>query len=423
MFTRFPSRRMFLRSAGVALALPLLEWSRTGSAGQAAGASPHRMVAMNFALGLHGPNLFPAEAGRNYAMTPYLEALGRNHRDQLTIISGLSHPEVTLGHASDSTFLTAARHPGAPSFRNSISLDQLLVERLNPNTRFASLTLGTRSGTISFTRAGVLIPCETRPSTLFTRMFVNGSPAQVAAQVRRLEDGQSVMDAVLTPARQLQSEVSAHDREKLDQYFSAVRDVEKRLTSNQEWARRPRPVVSYPAPRDVANPNDDLTRLKLMLDLTHLALQTDSTRFVSLYIGGSNAVQPIDGVSIEYHSLSHHGQDPEKLAQLRIIQTKQLEAIGEFLGKLRQSREGDHHLLDRTAVMFGSAMGNASSHNCKNLPILLAGGGFRHGQHLVFDRENNTPLGRLYVSMLQRLAVETDQFVSGRGTLPGLEMA
>jgi hypothetical protein len=160
-----------------------------------------------------------------------------------------------------------------------------------------------------------------------------------------------------------------------------------------------------------------------MLDLTHLALQTDSTRFVSLYIGGSNAVQPIDGVSIEYHSLSHHGQDPEKLAQLRIIQTKQLEAIGEFLGKLRQSREGDQNLLDRTAVLFGSAMGNASSHNCKNLPIILAGGGFRHGQHLAFDRENNTPLGRLYVSMLQRLAVETDQFVSGRGTLPGLAMA
>ena len=231
------------------------------------------------------------------------------------------------------------------------------------------------------------------------------------------------MDAVLAPARDLQKEVSTHDREKLDQYFSAVRDVEKRLTSNQEWARRPRPVVTYAPPRDVANPNDDLTRLKLMLDLTHLALQTDSTRFIALYIGGSNAVQPIDGVSIEYHSLSHHGQDPEKLAQLRIIQTKQLEAVGKFLGKLRQSREGDQNLLDRTAVLFGSAMGNASSHNCKNLPIILAGGGFRHGQHLVFDRENNTPLGRLYVSMLQRLAVETDQFVSGRGTLPGLAMA
>ena len=417
------SRRTFLRSAGVSLALPLLEWTGLGSAVVGPAAPPRRMVAMNFALGLHGPNVFPATAGRGYTMIPYLEALGRGFRDQLTVISGLSHPEVTLGHASDSSFLTAARHPGAPTFRNSISLDQLLVDRLRPNTRFPSLSLGTRSGTISFTRSGVLIPVETRPATLFTRMFVNGSPAEVAAQVRRLEDGQSVMDAVRAPARQLQSELSGPDRERFDQYFSAVRDVEQRLVSNQEWARRPRPTVNYPAPRNVTDPNDDVTRLRLLLDLIHLAIQTDSTRFITLYVGGSNAVQPIPGVSIEYHSLSHHGQDPEKLTQLRIIQTRQMEAVGNFLGKLRDSREGEATLLDRTSVLFGSAMGNASSHNCKNLPIILAGGGFRHGQHLAFDRENNTPLGRLYVSMLQRLGLEVDQFVSGRGTLPGLEMA
>lgn len=294
---------------------------------------------------------------------------------------------------------------------------------MQPATRFPSLTLGTRAGTISFTRSGVLIPPEARPSALFARMFVNGTPAQVAAQVRRLEDGQSVMDAVLGPARQLQSRLSAPDRERLDQYFSAVRDVEQRLVSSQEWARRPKPVVNYPAPRDVADPNDDLTRLQLMLDLVHLALQTDTTRFIALYISGSNAVQPIEGVSIEYHSLLHHGQDPEKLSQLSIIQTRQLQAIGSFLGKLHAAQEGDATLLDRTAVLFGSAMGNASSHNCKNLPILLAGGGFRHGQHLVFDRENNTPLGRLYVSLLQRYGLEIEQFVSGRSTLPGLEVA
>ncbi len=166
-----------------------------------------------------------------------------------------------------------------------------------------------------------------------------------------------------------------------------------------------------------------MTRLKLLLDLVYLALQTDSTRIITLYVGGSNAVQPIPGVSIEYHSLSHHGQDPEKLSQLRIIQSQQMAAVGAFLAKLRDAREGAATLLDRTSVLFGSAMGNASSHNCKNLPIVLAGGGFRHGQHLEFDRENNTPLARLYVSILQRLGVEVEQFASGRGTLSGLEMA
>jgi hypothetical protein len=267
-----------------------------------------------------------------------------------------------------------------------------MVEKLKPDTRFPYLTLGSRNGTISFSRSGVLIPLETKPSAVFAKMFVNGSAAQVAEQVRRLEDGQSVMDTVLGPAKRLQAKVSESDKERLDQYFSSVRDVEQRLVSGQEWAKKPKPKVAYAPPKDVADPNDDLTRLKLMLDLIHLAFQTDTTRFVTLYVSGSNSVQPIDGVSIEYHSLSHHGQDPEKLSQLKIVQTRQMASVGEFLGKLHTTKEGEQTLLERTAVLCGSAMGNASSHNCKNLPILLAGGGFKHGQHIAFDHENNTPL-------------------------------
>ena len=376
---------------------------------------------MNFALGIHGPNFFPEQAGLDYKPSPYLEALGADLRDRMTIVSGTSHPDVTLGHASDSTFLTAARFPGAPTFRNSISLDQFAVEKLRPDTRFASLALGTRSGTISFSRSGVLIPPETKPSVVFSKMFINGTKSQVAAQVRRLEDGRSVLDAVLTPAKQLQARVSAPDRERLDQYFSAVRELEQRLVGNQEWAVKPKPKVDYAPPKDVADPNDDITRLELMLDLIGLAFQTDTTRFVTLYVGGSNSVQPIPGVSIEYHSLSHHGQDPEKLEQLKIIQTRQMAAVGKLLGKLQHTPDGSGRLLDNTAVLFGSAMGNASSHNCKNLPIVLAGGGFRHGRHLAFDQVENAPLCRLYVSMLQWLGVETDQFGSGKGTLPNLE--
>jgi hypothetical protein len=329
---------------------------------------------------------------------------------------------VTLGHASDNTFLTSARNPGGPSFRNTVSLDQYLIEKLRPDTRFASLVLATRSGSLSFTKSGVRIPADNRPSNLFAKLFVNGSASQVAAQVRRLEEGRSVMDTVLGPAKRLQGQVSAPDRERLEQYFSAVRDVEQRLAGNREWARKPKPKVNYAPPKDVTNPNDDLTRLSLMLDLAYLALQTDSTRFVTLFVDGSNAVQPIPGVSLEYHSLSHHGQDEEKLGQLKIIQTKQMTSVGEFLGKMRKTKEGDQTLLDRTMVMAGSAMGNASSHNCQNLPILLAGGGFKHGQHIAFDQKNNTPLCRLYVSMLQRIGVEVDRFGSGKGTLPGLEM-
>ncbi|MBI3878919.1 MAG: DUF1552 domain-containing protein [Verrucomicrobia bacterium] len=415
------SRRTFLQAVGVNLALPLLE--STGLRGAPAGLAnaPRRLVAMNFALGLHGPNFFPEQAGAGYAPSPYLAALGKELRDRLTVISGTSHPDVTLGHASDSTFLTAARFPGAPTFRNSISLDQYLVEKLKPDTRFPSMSFGTRGGTISFSRSGVVVPPDTRPSAIFTKMFVNGTKSEVSAQVRRLEDGRSVLDAVLSPAKQLQARVSAPDRERLDQYFSAVRDLEQRMVGNQEWATKPKPVVAYKAPKDVSDPNDDLARLKLMMDLIYLAVQTDSTRFLTLYVGGSNAVQPIPGVNIEYHSLSHHGQDPEKLSQLKIIQTRQMEAVGGLLKKLNETKEGGHSLLDHTSLLFGSAMGNASSHNCKNLPIVLAGGRFKHGQHLAFSKDENTPLCRVYVSMLQSLGVETDQFATGKGTLPGLE--
>jgi hypothetical protein len=414
------SRRAFLKAAGVTMALPLLE---SFGVRAATAAPPRRMVAMCFALGLHAPNLIPTKAGRDFATTPYLESLGKEMRERMTVCSGLSHPEVTIGHASDWSFLTAAPHPGAPTFRNSISLDQLMVERLNPNTRFPSLVLGTRQGSLSVSRSGVQIPSEVRPSNVFKKLFINGSAAQVDAQVRQLEDGQSVMDAVLGPAKRLQSRVSAPDRERLDQYFSAVREVEQRLNSGKEWARKPKPKVEAKPPKDITDPRDDLGRLQLMLDLTHLAFQTDSTRFVTLYVGGSNAVQPIQGVSMEYHSLSHHGQDPEKLSQLKIIQSKQLEAVGGMLEKLQGLKEGDQTLLDRTTVLLGSAMGNASAHNCKNLPIVLIGGGFKHGQHLAFDSNNNTPLGRLYVSMLQRMGIDTERFVSGKGTLPGLELA
>ena len=145
------------------------------------------MVAICFALGLHGPNVIPEQAGTDYAITPYLAALGEERRSQLTVISGTSHPDVTLGHASDAVFLTSARFPGSATFRNSISLDQLIVEKLQPDTRFPSLVLSTRGGSLSVTRSGVQIPSDVRPSALFTKLFINGSPAQVAEQVRRLE--------------------------------------------------------------------------------------------------------------------------------------------------------------------------------------------------------------------------------------------
>lgn len=381
------------------------------------------MVAVCLAYGLHAPYLFPVKAGRDFEATPYLEALGKELAGRFTVISGTSHPEVTLGHESDACFLSAARNPGGSSFRNSISLDQFMVEKLKPETRFPCLALCTRSGSISYTRSGVQIPAESRPSNLFAKLFVNGNASQIDEQIRRLEDGRSIMDTVIVPAKRLQAQAGVADRQRLDQYFTAVRDVELRLASGQEWIKQTKPKVDYAPPKDVADPSDDLTRLKLMLDLVALAFQTDSTRFVTLYVSGSSHVQPIPQISIGFHGLSHHGQDPDKLTQLKIVQTQQVQSVGQFLEKLRAMSEGSETVFDRTTALIGAAMGNASSHNCKNLPIIVAGGGFKHGQHIAFDPVDNMPLCRLYVSMLQRFGIEEDQFATGKGSLPGLEPA
>ena len=379
------------------------------------------MVCICTPLGLHAPNLFPQTPGKDYELTPYLEIL-KEHRDDFTLISGLSHPEVESGHDSIFSFLTAAPHPERRAgFRNTISLDQLAAEHIGAETRFPSLVLSAEGFSLSWTRSGALVPSDTSPSRVFARLFLEGRPDEVEAQIRRLRDGQSILDQVGEQARRMQSGVGSGDKEKLDEYFSSVRELEQRLHRAEEWAKKPKPKVEAQQPQDIANPADLLGRTRLMFDLTHLALATDSTRLVTIMLLGTSSVPPIPGVNDGHHNLSHHGQDPEKLKQLAIVEIEKLKILAELLAKLKQSQEGDARLLDHTTVFFSSNLGNASSHSCKNLPVLLAGGGFKHGQYIAFDPASPPPLSNLFVTMLQRLGIETDQFASSTGTLSGLE--
>jgi hypothetical protein len=414
------SRRTFLCGSGVALALPMLDAMRRAFAGDRPAAPQRRMVAVCTSLGMHAPLLFPERSGRDYALTPYLRLL-ESFRNDLTVFSGLSHPGVDGAHAAEACFLTAAPHPNRPTFQNSISLDQFAAERMRIQTRFRTLTLTTGNQSLSWTRNGVRIPADERPSEVFARLFLDGTPEQVRGQVRRLRDGQSVMDTVRADARQLEGDLGQGDRAKLDEYFTSVRELEQRLVSGEEWARRPKPRVSAAPPRDIASRADTIGRVRLMYDLIHLAVQTDSTRLITLFVNGNGLVPPIAGVSDNWHNLSHHGRDPEKIAQLRLIETEQLIALRGLLAKLKETREEGETLLDRTMVLFGSNLGNASSHDTRNLPVLLAGGGFRHGAHLKFDPANNAPLCNVYVSMLQRLGLEVGSFASSTGTIRGLE--
>ena len=417
------TRRNLLRAAGVTLALPLLDYFQPRlRAGEAEPNPPRRMVCICTPLSVHPEYFFPEKAGRDYELTPYLEVL-KDFRKDFSVISGLSHPDVGSSHDSIFSFLTAAPHPEIRAgFRNNISLDQFAAEHIGDRTRFASLSLSAEGFGLSWTRSGALVPPDLYPANLFARLFLEGRPDEVQAQKQRLRDGRSILDTVRDRAQKLQADIGARDREKLDEYFTSVRELERRMANAEEWSKKPKPQVDAPQPQNNMNPADLIGKTRLMFDMIHLALQTDSTRLISMLLLGTSLVPPIRGVSLGHHDLSHHGQDPQKIEQLKTVELEKMQTVRELLEKLKNTQEQGESLLDRTMVFFSSNLGNASNHSTKNLPILFAGGGFKHNQHLAFDPDNPPPLSNLFVSMLQRLGIEADRFGSSTGTLTGLEV-
>jgi hypothetical protein len=418
-----PSRRLFLRAAGVSLALPWLEALAPRPARGAAAKPPRRLVCICTPLGLHPPYFFPRKAGKDYPLSPYLEVL-KDFRNDFTVISGLSHPDVGPSHDSLFSFLTAAPHPELRAgFRNTISLDQFAAEHIGDRTRFGCLPLSCEGFSLSWTRSGAIVPSNSWPSSVFAQLFLDGRPEEVQAQARRLRDGQSILDAVRGKAGKLKSGLGAGDRDKLDEYFTSVRELERRLATAEKWSKVPKPKVKVKPPQNVNNPTDLVGKCRVWFDLVHLALQTDSTRLVTLLLLGTSGVPPVQGVSLGHHDLSHHGKDPSKIAQLKKIEVAKLIVLRDFLKKLKDTKEEGENLLDRTMVFFSSNLGDASTHGTRNLPILLAGGGLKHGQHLAFDPGKPPPLSNLYVTMLQRLGIEVDRFGSSTSTLTGLQMS
>lgn len=423
------ARRSFLRAAGTAIALPLLESMTPAFARAAAPDVPRRFLGICNNLGLLPEHFFPKNGGRDYETSLYLKTIER-HRDQFTVFSGVSHPDVDGGHPADICFLTAAPHPSSGGFRNTISLDQFFAERIGVRTRFPSLTLGVNTSgglrSLSWTGSGVPIPCEERPSVVFRRMFTQGTPAEVKAQVKKLELGQSILDAVSGQAKDLKTTLPARDRARVDQYFDSVRDLEQRLAASKEWEFKPKPKAPGPMPTDVKTPAEYMEKTRLMYDIARLAFESDSTRCVTLMLDSvSSPVLNIEGETITegYHNLSHHGKSPAKLAQLKAIDEWHMKLLGGLFDGLKATTEDGAPLLDRTMVLYGSNLGNASTHVTTNMPVLLAGGGFRHAGHLAFDRDRNYPLPNLFVSMAQQMGLEVDQFASSTGTMRGLEIA
>lgn len=412
------SRRQFLRAVGVSLALPWLDAFGPKLARASAAGPPRRMICICAPLGFYPGNFFPQDTGPHYQLSPYLEVLSE-FRDDFTVISGLAG--ISGGHQAIAGFLTGVPGAGQPGIRNSISVDQFAAEHIGAMTRFSSLALTGEALGLSFTRTGARVPAHNSPSRLFAEMFLEGQANEVEAQLMRLDEGRSILDDVRDQARSLRSQLDSGDRDRLDEYLTSIRELEERLIIDQKWCKTPKPKVNAPPPKDISNRSDLIGRTRLLFDLAHLAIQNDSTRLITIMLAGATSAPPISGVTQGHHDLSHHGKDPGKLAQLQLIEIECMKVLHELVAKLKQSQEEGESLLDRTMVYLSSNLGDASSHSTRNLPVILAGGGFRHGQHLAFDPQSPPPLCNLYVSILQRLGIEVDKFSTGTGTLNGLE--
>jgi hypothetical protein len=419
------NRRTFLRAAGVCIGLPLLDAMLPvglRAEQKAAAMRPKRLVLIGNPLGLYAPYFFPEKAGKDYEPSRYLKSL-QEHKQDFTVFSGMSHRGYPATHDTQYALLT-----GAPServrfgdVRNTISLDQEVAARIGDTTRFPFLSLGGGlnlvGGALSWDSHGVMVPSEGRATQVFKQMFIDGTAEEVAREVQKIQTGQSILDGVREQARSLANSLGPADRGRLDLLLTSIREAEQRLQRDQTWVQKPKPKVQAKPPAD-DHMSDlrTLDRERQWYDLVHLALQTDSTRVIALFLWSYGRVD-IEGVSIGHHDATHHGQDEAKIKQLGIIEEAEVKLLGDFLGQMKRTNESGVSLLEQTVVFYGSNMGNGSAHTCDNLPVFLAGGGFKHAGHVAFDRKDNKPLSNLFVRMMQQMGIAAERFGSSTGAL------
>ena len=417
-------RRFILNSLGASLALPALPSLLASAVGgnsavqtaKGAGAGARRFVAVGNLLGYQVKQLFPETTGPAYEQTTLLKPLW-DVRKQLTVYRGLDHG-IKGGHFAVHSFLSgvlnseAQNRPGG-----NVTIDQFIADEIGFQTRFPSLTVGSEGGIhggcqIAWTKSGVRVPPITGPAELFDRLFVSDSRERQDSRNQENRLQASILDTVLDDANRLSKRVNREDKEKLDEYFTSIRDVEKRLELRQRWSSLPKPQPPFERPENKNKVQD----LPMLYELIALALQTDSTRIATLEIGGDFLPQDL-GIDKSYHGLSHHGNDEAAIKHLITLETYQIEQFGKFVARLAKMEDGERTLLDSTAVLFGSGIGDANSHKNSDLPILLAGGGYRHGEFrkVPSSGPNKVPLCNLFVDIAQRMGVETHSFGTSTG--------
>lgn len=442
MAIRRISRRTLLRGAGATLGLPVLDLMLPKAglrADSATLAAPVRLAWIFFPNGTNPQNWEPKTEGPNWELTPSLEPLSE-HKQDFSVLSGLAQVNArSLGdgpgdHArSAAAFLTGA-HPlktSGADMRVGKSADQFAAEHYGRATRLASIELGTESNrsagscdsgyacaysdNIAWRTATQPLAKEINPRLAFQRLFGNG--AQTASGEKKdLLYQRSILDAVAEDAAQLRTRLGRRDQQKLDEYFSSVRDVEQRIDRMQE----PLPYdISAQMPAD-REPTDAEEHIRLMFDLIALAFKTDTTRISTFMLGneGSGKRYPMIGVNEGHHQLSHHQNDPDKVAKIAAIDKFFASQFAYFLKKLKETNEGEGNLLDNSLIVYGGAIRDGNRHDHHDLPILLAGRGggqFSPGTHRRYPTE--TPLNNLFITMLQTVGVDIDEFGDSTGAL------
>jgi hypothetical protein len=442
------SRRTILRGVGAAMALPLLDSMVPAlSAFAKTPAAPvKRFGAVYVPNGMAMQYWTPAAEGSAYEFTQILKPL-EPFRNQLLVLSGLNSkpeaqaPNLPQGvHSRASTrFLTdiQPKPTEGSDLVAGISMDQIAAKQLGQYTQLSSLEFGLESAdsggtgdsgfnkvyidTIAWSGPTTPLPMESNPRMIFERMFGDSGSTDPVVRLARLKQKNSLLDSVAQTSAQLQKGLGASDRLKLNEYFEAVRDIERRIEKAEEQASLRLPVLEQPA----GAPANFGEHIKLMFDLYVLAYQCDLTRVVTMMVGHefSGRVYPESGVPDAHHAISHHQDDPERLAKVAKINTYHMTFFKYFLEKLRATPDGDGSLLDHSMIVYGAGMSNSNAHDPRNLPVLLAGGGcgeIKGGRHLRFPKE--TPLANLHVTLLDKLGVHVERIGDSDGPLPQLSV-
>ena len=384
-------RRHFLRGLGVSLGLPMLDCMRPLCAAKAA-ERPRRGVFIYLPNGVNTHDYELTQAGPDYKFSRILAPLAK-HRGNISPISGLHHPNAFgIAHSATQTWLTAAKH--GPTDRNTISVDQLIAGVTGAKTRFPSLQISNQGQPLAVSADGIALPAHRQSGDAFKALFSEPTGG-IEKQRRQLQRRESMLDLVLEDAKVLAKNLSREDRGRLDQYLTAVREVEVRTKRAEEWLETPRPKIDSGTASRLSQ-NVYLERLgehlQTMYDIIVLAFQTDMTRVVTFNTGneGTGPAVPEIGISRDRHSLSHHNGDKDLLQQLTRSDEFNVQQFAYFLDRLAEVRDGDGPLLDTTVSLYGSGLSYGNSHGTTSLPLVLAGGtklGFRHGSHVDFNRQ------------------------------------